>query len=171
MEKIEIVLSGLILDGDVSRQGQIYDKPDGVPDTPQEQLDKWGKIHYVVIGSSYDNEELKTKLKAQENDVTALMRVELPPSISPEGLDILGLDADEGVKREDLDSLGDQPPPFDGLNADNDEEAKSVENNSEGAEGAAEGDTTEQAEKSAEKTKKGAKKAPKKKAAPKKNTK
>ena len=91
VEKIEMVMSGLVMGGQVRTQGEVIDMPDGFPVSPEDQMAKWhGKVYYVVVDSNLDNAKAKEILGKQEEDLVKTRKVEVSPQLSEEGAVLLG---------------------------------------------------------------------------------
>ena len=94
--KVEFVLGGLSIGGEIRSKGDMVDIPDDSPSTPQEQADRWGnKVFYVEVGSEYDTNEMKKIFRAQGSDMLERMKVEVEAQMSPQGKSIMGIDEDE----------------------------------------------------------------------------
>lgn len=105
--QIEMVLSGLIVGGHVRRKGEIVDKPDHLPDSPQEQMEKFkGKVYYVVVDSPWDKKVAKDRLSKQEEDIEEITNIVIDAQFSDEGARLEGdVKPDNVITEDDLPNI------------------------------------------------------------------
>ena len=96
-------MSGLVVKGQVRTKGEVIDMPNGLPESPEDQMAKWhGKVYYVVIDSNLDTAKAKEILGKQEEDLVKIKQVEIGPQLSEEGQILLGNTESKELTLDDL---------------------------------------------------------------------
>ena len=105
---IEIVLSGLIIRGEIRNKGEVLEVEDGsLPSDLREQAERWdGKIFYVEVDSEYDTSATKKILENQGNDLLNRLKLDVSPQLTPQGTKVLGVDGEEPSALEQLEAVG-----------------------------------------------------------------
>ena len=125
MASIEIVYSGLIINGDIRDKGEVIKKPDNFPSTPREQMSRWHRVFYVEVGSKYDTSKIKKQLSSGNRELSAEFEIDVNPQLTPMGKKIMG--EEEGEAPDDPDYMKTDEENEDTVVAANDIETKSTE--------------------------------------------
>ena len=114
--QIEMVRSGLLVDGEIRRQGEVIVKPDSLPSTPHEQLNRWNKVFYIEVGSKYDDITLKKQLVKEEKNILADFEINVKPTLTEKGKKLLEDEDDNPTPVDDFElrqkAEGQAPPDY-----------------------------------------------------------